>query len=1007
MPAAFRFLIAVIAAVAAAGTLCAQPVPVPKDLPKYQLELELDTNAQVAKFRQTVTWTNLTKRPTKTIEINFFPNFRIPKSEYLLLAKTLELLRLNPAYGIDVKGRHGTIDSATLGTPTGQPLAYYYSESNPTTLNLELPREIGAGESITFVLDGKICLPNKQGRWGHWKGITYLTNALPVVAFYDEAGWHDTKFVPWHQPFWNEAGLYTATITLPADQTLACSAGVAKEEPMGDGRKRLTMHPFVGRDFAVTCSNLYREFQSTTTLADGRVIALKCYAYERHAFYAQEMLKIVAEAIPVYSEWFGAFPYNQFTIAESYFGWNGNEVGGMILIDERVFDMPHLARGYVEYLVSHETCHQWWYNQIGTNGYSETFLDEGAATFFTHRLLDQKRGKNNKLLEWPRGNEYLPNIQRDDYRWASLHGAIRRDDAPAAAGDLPEFENLVRLFSGAYDRGSKVFGMIEARLGAEFLPFIRQLVRKHSFRVLSAKAFKGELTAFVGPQSAGQWDDLFAKWVYGKGIVDYKIESVRVLDGGPRLKKVEALASATGPVRVEVRIIQKRELDEPTELAFRFSGETGYQLRVPIGAPGLPQISDDCNLEIESVGSRCTVVRVTLPARPTQITVDPDRILIDANWTDNSWKHDPKIRILPLYTLLSDTDLTSDYDRLNLTAGPWIWGPSYQDPWYTRSTMLGVRAGAYRTQTLYAGTYAAFRTDYRDLVAGVDGLLDHFPFPKTQIGFNYEYRLGGPYFGGGAEERTQRATVFARYVLQYTSSLYLPPLSYIEAFSTYQDNFLPFAQGPAPDTIRPTRTFLNGLHFRLNLYTPYWDAERGVWVDLVAAGGTTDLGAEVGTYQLRGELAAVRKFPDGHGYLSRIRAAGRILSEGAGPDQGLYFTLGGGTRFRGFDLAERQGSFLWLANGELRFPVAWDLEKNYLDRIIGLRNVNVVSFYDVGNIYANGRSVGGAAHALGLGLRLDIAFFSFIERATLRFDAAKTVNAATPIQFWFGFQHAF
>ena len=69
--------------------------------------------------------------------------------------------------------------------------------------------------------------------------------------------------------------------------------------------------------------------------------------------------------------------------------------------------MPKLAHGYVEYLVSHETCHQWWYNLVGTNGYSETFMDEGPATYFTHRLLDIRHGKNNRFLNWPEGFDWL------------------------------------------------------------------------------------------------------------------------------------------------------------------------------------------------------------------------------------------------------------------------------------------------------------------------------------------------------------------------------------------------------------------------------------------------------------------------------------------------------------------------------------------------------------------------------------------------------------------------
>jgi hypothetical protein len=61
----------------------------------------------------------------------------------------------------------------------------------------------------------------------------------------------------------------------------------------------------------------------------------------------------------------------------------------------------------------------------------------------------------------------------------------------------------------------------------------------------------------------------------------------------------------------------------------------------------------------------------------------------------------------------------------------------------------------------------------------------------------------------------------------------------------------------------------------------------------------------------------------------------------------------------------------------------------------------------MGEVFSSGRSVDGVAYALGAGIRIVIALFSFIERATLRFDVAKTLNAATPFQFWFGVQQAF
>jgi hypothetical protein len=47
------------------------------------------------------------------------------------------------------------------------------------------------------------------------------------------------------------------------------------------------------------------------------------------------------------------------------------------------------------------------------------------------------------------------------------------------------------------------------------------------------------------------------------------------------------------------------------------------------------------------------------------------------------------------------------------------------------------------------------------------------------------------------------------------------------------------------------------------------------------------------------------------------------------------------------------------------------------------------------------------AHAVGLGLRVDVAWLALIERTTFRFDVAKTVNSSAPVQFWFGITHPF
>src|SRR5262249_20407399 len=40
------------------------------------------------------------------------------------------------------------------------------------------------------------------------------------------ATWQPTAFVPWHQPFFNESGIYHVSVILPCDQEVACTGKV-------------------------------------------------------------------------------------------------------------------------------------------------------------------------------------------------------------------------------------------------------------------------------------------------------------------------------------------------------------------------------------------------------------------------------------------------------------------------------------------------------------------------------------------------------------------------------------------------------------------------------------------------------------------------------------------------------------------------------------------------------------------------------------------------------------
>src|SRR5262249_52441830 len=142
---------------------------------------------------------------------------------------------------------------------------------------------------------------------------------------------------------------------------------------------------------------------------------------------------------------------------------------------------------------------------------------------------------------------------------------------------IGDFRHVINLFSMVYDRGSKVVGMIEDRLGEDaFFDFIHLIYRKYSFRMLRVADFQRELKEYTHNDA---WDEFFQKWLRDIGTTDWAIDKVEVeplrgLDNGEESwtdSITEALhhkAHSKRPYKVTVILEQRAEYDEPTVLGF-------------------------------------------------------------------------------------------------------------------------------------------------------------------------------------------------------------------------------------------------------------------------------------------------------------------------------------------------------------------------------------------------------------------------------------------------------
>ncbi|MEZ6139987.1 MAG: M1 family aminopeptidase [Zavarzinella sp.] len=975
----------------------------PKWLPKYQLAINLDVAGHRAYVAQQVSWTNRTGKPLSEIVFNVHSHFAPPKSEeaYRQFGRLLEIVRVpgkeaifkEPAFQLSKVERINVVDDQT----TRKELKHQWNEQLATALMVALDEPLPDGQTVILSLEYQIELPQKKGRWGQWDGVTYLSNWHPVVAKYlEEGGWAPTPFIPWHQPFYNEAGEFTVQIQLPENEKVACTGSIANEVSTVDG-KLVSIGPVVARDFSFMTSARYQEFRTEADNA-GKKVVVKCLAFPEHEHYANVLVGQAAKALEAYARWIGPYPYAELTIAETFFGWNGNECCGLIMIDERVFTMPKLAEKYVQYLISHETCHQWFYNVIGTDGYRETFMDEAMVTFLAHRFLDELEGKNNELLNYPQEIFFLPGIKRENYRYTQFYNVHRNGGLQPAVQQMEKYGNVVGLFASVYDRGSKIMMMIEERIGKmAFNELLRRIYKKYYFQTITVAQFQKELEEYTGRS----WKNFFAEWLTTAGVTDWAVDQVQVNQAADQPEN--------GPVTVTVELSQRAEITEDTILGISFDDET-YPLKVPIRIPqqyrtfsdgsGQAVVGEEVKQPgIEFLDKKRVRIELELPQKPAQIMVDPDLIVPDADPVNNRWHTPVANRPRPITTFLDESALTNDYDKWNLIYGPWLFGTPYGESWFTRSSVVGVRGSAYKLEEFKGGIYTGYRPNFGDLAIGVDGQLLHQPWPKSEIGFFAEKSLTR--FLAREEFRPDRAAVWLRQNIEQTSSLYLYPREFVDIYAAYQNDFLPPPRNPNMSGVAVDPLTTVGLHYRKETLMPYWNPDDGYSIDGNVAMGLPLFGENRVSGLAWGQANVVVSPFDGISWWEDVKVAAKVFGGVAFPQNGRFFSLGGNVLFRGYDNSERQGSSMWLGSVEVRLPVVPRLNWNIVDNVVRVESIYVAPFYDIGDIYVDGHSMGPVAHAAGLSFQFNVEFFSFLERGTLKLDVARafqSIDNAT--QFW-------
>jgi hypothetical protein len=97
-------------------------------------------------------------------------------------------------------------------------------------------------------------------------------------------------------------------------------------------------------------------------------------------------------------------------------------------------------------------------------------------------------------------------------------------------------------------------------------------------------------------------------------------------------------------------------------------------------------------------------------------------------------------------------------------------------------------------------------------------------------------------------------------------------------FSAFQQNFLPIPKVTVPGAERYDETETLGLHYHLDLRTPYWDPEGGAAIDATYTAGLADLDANHALQQFTAQASYIKFTPDLSTHFNEATLFGRMLA---------------------------------------------------------------------------------------------------------------------------------
>ncbi len=567
---------------------------------RYTIEAVLDEDVGLLRAAAILTYTNRSEDTLDVLYLHLHLNAFRPNS---LWARTEQ----RQAYDFQALEEPDYAFERLLGASIDglQLAARYPGAPDSTVVELTLQSPLAPGGEVRVDLRWEArpsTLCRRQCRGGrHYDFAQWY----PRIAVYDEQGWQPHPLYPQGE-FFGEFATYDVVLDLPDDQVIGATGVPVEGDPGWRSATRSAGEPRLQDTFYGPLEARPSPGYLPREIAAGR---------KRVRFYAEDVHHFAWSVDPDYRyegaavRRSGSDSLAELAIHVLYRPGDEESWGGGLALErtlgalrwlEDVFgpypypqltNVHRLEGGGTEFpmlvmngsasegLILHEVAHQYVHGILANNEWREAWLDEGFASFLTSWVREEQAGPG----VWRSTMDGLARLER--------LGIAEPVSTPAK-----DFSSFQMYGAMSYAKPSVIFRMLRELLGEEvFRRLLREYYAGYRFRHVTESDFLRTAEAVSGRQL--EW--FFDAWLHGHDTLDYAVRDVemeRLADGSWRtIVEVERLGEIWMPVSVRV----------------------------------------DRKVVVAESRARSQLVEVITSARPGEVEIDPDAVLLDADRSNN------------------------------------------------------------------------------------------------------------------------------------------------------------------------------------------------------------------------------------------------------------------------------------------------------------------------------------------------------------------------------------